>query len=89
MWNDHMWQHSHNAAILIENEETKHAEYKDDKREITDHENNADSNKKKDKNEKWENWETQAIHIIHMQTIKILKSLITKSQIISEQKIIK
>ena len=50
-----MQQHSHNAAILAENEKTKHAKYEDDKREVTDHENNANSNKKKDKNEKQEN----------------------------------
>ena len=62
--------------------------YKDDKREITDHENDADSNKKKNKNEKWKNWETQATHTTHAQTIKILKLLITKNQLISEQKII-
>ena len=84
-----MQQHSHNAAILVRNEETKHVRYKDDKREITDHENDADSNKKKNKNKKQKNQETQATHTTHAQTIKILKSLITKSQIISEQKIIK
>ena len=83
-----MWQHDHNAAILVGNEKTKHVRYKNDKREITDHENNADSNKKKNKNEKWENQETQATHTMHMQIIEILKSLITKSQIVFEQKII-
>jgi len=33
-----MQQHSHNAAILVGIEKTKHAEYKNDKKEITDHE---------------------------------------------------
>ena len=42
-----MQWHSHNTAILVRNKETKHARYENDKREITDHENNADSNKKK------------------------------------------
>ena len=51
-WSDHMWWYSHNAAILAEIEKTKHAEYKNDKKEITNHENNADSNKKKNKNKK-------------------------------------
>ena len=51
-----MWWYSHNAAILAENKETKHAEYEDDKRKIMSYENDADSNKKKNKNEKWENW---------------------------------
>ena len=50
-----MWWHSHNAAILAENEETKHVRYKNDKREVTDHENDADSNKKRNKNEKQKN----------------------------------
>ena len=89
MWSDHMQQHNHNAAILAENKKTKHAEYEDDKREITDHENDADNNKKKNKNEKWENQETQATHITHVQIIEILKLLIMKNQIVSEQKIIK
>ena len=83
-----MWQHNHNAAILAENKKTKHAEYKNDKREIIDHENDADNNKKKNKNEKWENQETQATYTTHVQTIEILKSLIMKSQIVSEQKVI-
>ena len=52
------------------------------------HENDADSNNERDKNEKWENWE-EVTHTMHAQTIEILKSLITKSQIISEQKVIK
>ena len=86
-WNDHMWQHSHNAAILVRIEKTKHVKYKNNKREITDHKSNSDSNKK-DKNEKWENQE-KTTHTIHAQTIKILKSLITKSQIIFKQKVIK
>ena len=84
-----MWQHSHNAAILAGNKETKHVGYKDDKREVIGHENDADSNKKKDKNEKQKNQETQATHTTHAQTIEILKLLIVKNQIISEQKIIK
>ena len=50
-----MWWHSHNAAILAGNKETKHAEYEDDKREITDHENDANSNKKRNKNKKQKN----------------------------------
>jgi len=56
-WNDHMWWHSHNAAILAEIEKTKHVRYENDKKEVTDHENDADSNKK-NKNEKWENQKT-------------------------------
>ena len=87
--NNHMWWHSHNAAILVRNEETKHVKYEDDKREITNHENNADNNKKRNKNEKQKNQETQATHIIHAQIIKILKSLIIKNQIVFKQKIIK
>ena len=47
-----MQQHNHNTVILAENKETKHAEYKDNKKEITNHENNADNNKKKNKNKK-------------------------------------
>ena len=41
-----MQQHNHNAAILAENKETKHAEYENNKREITDHESNSDNKKK-------------------------------------------
>ena len=47
-----MQQHSHNTAILAENKETKHAEYEDDKKEVTDHESNSDSNNEKNKNKK-------------------------------------
>ena len=47
-----MWWHNHNVAILAENKETKHAKYEYDKREIINHENDADSNKKKNKNKK-------------------------------------
>ena len=50
-----MQQHSYNAAILAENKKSKHAKYKDNKREIINHENNADSNNKKNKNKKQEN----------------------------------
>ena len=63
--------------------------YEDCKREVTSHESNADSNKKKNKNDKIKNWEEQATHTIQEQTIEILKLLITKNQIVSEQKIIK
>ena len=84
-----MQQHSHSAAILAEFKRTKHTEYEDHKREITDHESNADSNKKRDKNNKTKNQEEQATHTTQKQTIKILKSLITKSQIIFKQKVIK
>src|SRR5436190_12543639 len=84
----HMRRHSHNAAILAGNEETKHAGYEDGKRGVTGHENDADSNKEGDKNEERENRETQATHTTHAQTIEILKSLIAKSQIVSEQKVI-
>ena len=83
-----MQQHSHNTAILAGIEKTKHAEYENDKREITDHKNDADSNKR-NKNKKQKNWETQATHTTHAQTIEILKLLITKNQIIFEQKVIK
>ena len=60
-----MQQHNHNTAILAENEKIKHARYKDDKRKIMSHENNADSNKKKNKNKKQKNQETQATHTIY------------------------
>ena len=56
--------------------------YEDHKREITDHESNADNNKKKNKNNETENWEEQATHTTQEQTIKILKLLIVKNQII-------
>ncbi len=48
---DHMWWHSHNTIILVRNEKSKHVRYKDNKREITKHESDADSSKKRNKNE--------------------------------------
>ena len=56
------------------------------------HESDANNSKKKDKNEEQEeknDQATQEIHTMNSQTVKILKSLFTKTQIISEQKIIK
>ena len=73
----------------MRNKKTKHAKYKNDKREVINHKNDADSNKKKNKNKKQKNQETQATHIIYTQTIEILKLLIMKNQIIFKQKIIK
>ena len=52
MWDDHMWWHNYSAAILAEFEKSKHMRYEDHKREVTNHESDADSNKKKDKNNK-------------------------------------
>jgi len=86
---DYMQQHSHSAAILTEFKKSKHIEYEDCKREITDHESNVDNNKKKNKNNETENWEEQATHTTQEQIIKILKSLIIKNQIIFKQKVIK
>ena len=55
VWDDHIQWHSHSAAILAEFKKSKHMRYEDHKREITDHESNADSNKKKNKNDKIKN----------------------------------
>ena len=47
-----MWWHSHNTAILVRIEKIKHAEYENDKKKVTDYENNSDNNNERNKNEK-------------------------------------
>ena len=49
---NHMWWHNHNTAILAEFKRIKHAEYENSKKKITDHENDIDSDKKRNKNNK-------------------------------------
>ena len=77
--------------ILAEIKKSKHVRNKDDKREVTDHKNSADHSKKRNKNEDQKERNertTQATHTTNSQTIKILKLLFTKIQIVFKQKII-
>ena len=55
VWDDHIWWYSHSAAILAGFEKTKHIKYENHKREITSHESDADSNKKRNKNNEIKN----------------------------------